>query len=65
MTMRYTIHGVLFYWAALAIAAAGAVQAQQPSAPPNALQGFSQNRDQPVNIKADSLEVRTQKKVAT
>jgi lipopolysaccharide export system protein LptA len=37
----------------------------QPSGPPNALQGFSQNRDQPVNIKADALEVRDRNKVAT
>src|SRR6195256_6607481 len=36
-----------------------------PSGPPNALQGFSQNRDQPVNIKADALEVRDRNKVAT
>ena len=34
-------------------------------APPNALQGFSQNRDQPVKIQADKLEVRDKKKVAT
>src|SRR5262249_34807385 len=40
-------------------------QAQQSNALPNALQGFSQNRDQPVSIKADALEVRNQKKVAT
>src|SRR5262249_20116830 len=50
---------------ACAIRAASAVLAQQSNAPPNALQGFSQNRDQPVNIKADALEVRNQKKVAT
>ena len=37
----------------------------QPSGPPNALQGFSQNRDQPVNIKADALEVRDRNKIAT
>ena len=39
--------------------------AAQPSGPPNALQGFSQNRDQPVNIKADALEVRDRNKIAT
>ncbi len=38
---------------------------QQPSGPPNALQGFSVNRDQPVNIKALSLDVRDRSKVAT
>lgn len=32
---------------------------------PNALQGFSQNRDQPVQIEADTLEVRDKDKVAT
>ena len=32
---------------------------------PNALQGFSQNRDQPVHIEAASLEVRDKDKVAT
>lgn len=32
---------------------------------PNALQGFSQNRDQPVNIEAESLEVRDKDKTAT
>jgi lipopolysaccharide export system protein LptA len=32
---------------------------------PNALQGFSQNRDQPVKIQADKLEVRDKDKVAT
>jgi lipopolysaccharide export system protein LptA len=38
---------------------------QQPSGPPNALQGFSQNRDQPVKINATALEVRDRIKVAT
>ena len=33
--------------------------------PPNALQGFSQNRDQPVKIEAATLEVRDKDKVAT
>jgi lipopolysaccharide export system protein LptA len=32
---------------------------------PNALQGFSQNRDQPVKIQAASLEVRDKEKLAT
>jgi lipopolysaccharide export system protein LptA len=32
---------------------------------PNALQGFSQNRDQPVQIDAERLEVRDKDKVAT
>jgi lipopolysaccharide export system protein LptA len=44
--------------------------AAQPSAtaatgPPNALQGFSQNRDKPIRIDAERLEVRDKQKVAT
>jgi lipopolysaccharide export system protein LptA len=43
-----------------------AATAQQKSAgPQNALQGFSQNRDQPVKIQAASLEVREKDKMAT
>src|SRR5580700_5687937 len=37
----------------------------QIQGPPNALQGFAQNRDQPVKIQADKLEVRDKDKVAT
>ena len=48
----------------LAVAAAPA-QAQPSKGPPNALQGFSQNRDQPVHIEAATLEVRDKDKVAT
>jgi len=33
--------------------------------PPNALQGFSVSKDQPVKIQADKLEVRDKDKVAT
>ena len=33
--------------------------------PPNALQGFSQNRDKPIRIDAERLEVRDKQKVAT
>src|SRR5215470_14625650 len=36
-----------------------------PQGPPNALQGFSQNRDQPVHIEAATLEVRDKQKEAT
>jgi lipopolysaccharide export system protein LptA len=32
---------------------------------PNAMQGFSQNRDQPIQIEASSLEMRDKKKEAT
>lgn len=46
------------------VAAAPAVAPAQTSTP-NALQGFSQNRDQPVKIDAATLEVRDKDKVAT
>lgn len=36
-----------------------------PQGPPNALRGFSQNRDQPVHIEAATLEVRDKQKQAT
>ena len=36
-----------------------------PQGPANALQGFSQNRDQPVHIEAATLEVRDKQKEAT
>ena len=53
----------------LSLSAAGAALAQPQSqaskGPPNALQGFSQNRDQPVHIEAATLEVRDKEKVAT
>jgi lipopolysaccharide export system protein LptA len=39
--------------------------AQKNPGPPNALQGFSQNRDEPVKIRAASLEVREKDKMAT
>ena len=40
-------------------------QPQKNQGPPNALQGFSQNRDEPVRIRAASLEVREKDKMAT
>jgi lipopolysaccharide export system protein LptA len=58
---------------ALVTAAAGVAvaQPQQPAAPPrqpagqpNALQGFSQNRDKPVKINAAELEVHDKDKMA-
>jgi lipopolysaccharide export system protein LptA len=50
---------------ALVIMTSGAAVAQPSKGPPNALQGFSQNRDQPVHIEAATLEVRDKDKVAT
>jgi len=48
-------------------AAQGTSQSQSGTAsgPPNALQGFSQNRDKPIKISSASLEVRDKDKVAT
>lgn len=40
-------------------------QRTQNQGPPNALQGFSQNRDEPVKIAAASLEVRDKDRMAT
>lgn len=41
------------------------IHAQTAQGPPNALQGFSQNRDQPVHIEAATLEVRDKQQQAT
>jgi lipopolysaccharide export system protein LptA len=51
--------------AVVAVMGATAVHAQQPSGPPNALQGFSQNRDKPIKINAATLDVRDKDKMAT
>jgi len=51
---------------AMLLGLAGApLQAQPSKGPPNALQGFSQNHDQPVHIEAATLEVRDKDQVAT
>ena len=44
---------------------APAQKGPSPQGLPNALQGFSQNRDQPAKIQADNLVVRDKDKVAT
>src|SRR5712691_9769319 len=50
----------------LAVIAAGDAGAQSAvQGVPNAMQGFSQNRDQPIQIEAASLEMRDKKKEAT
>jgi lipopolysaccharide export system protein LptA len=49
----------------LAASAAPAQKAPPNSGPPNALQGFAQNRDQPVKIQAEGLVVRDKDKMAT
>jgi len=51
---------------AFALLAGGDAGAQSAvSNVPNAMQGFSQNRDQPIQIEAASLEMRDKKKEAT
>ena len=47
-----------------ALIVAGVVSAQPAKGPPNALQGFSENRNLPVQIDAATLEVRDKDKVA-
>lgn len=68
-----TIAAMITLLAALALTAGpmagphAAIAAPQRTVngPPNALQGFSHNRDQPIKIDAASLEVRDKEKVAT
>ena len=55
--------GLAFALAMLAASEAGAQSAVQGV--PNAMQGFSQNRDQPIQIEAATLEMRDKKKEAT
>ncbi|MFH1343342.1 MAG: LptA/OstA family protein [Pseudomonadota bacterium] len=51
---------------ALVLLAGGEARAQSAmQGVPNAMQGFSQNRDQPIQIEAASLEMRDKKKEAT
>src|SRR5215210_7164503 len=57
------IHTALIGLATMAVGEAGAQSAVQGV--PNAMQGFSQNRDQPIQIEAASLEMRDKKKEAT
>ena len=53
-------------WAALALGlVVTAAAAAQPAGPPNAVQGFSQNRNQPIQIQSASLELREKEKIAT
>lgn len=67
--MNITYRFILLVAAALAAGTTGA-QAQGQTGQngqnvPNALQGFSQNRDKPIQIKAQSFEVRDKDKKAT
>jgi lipopolysaccharide export system protein LptA len=61
-----TAGGVCALAFALAMIPSGDVLAQSAvTGVPNAMQGFSQNRDQPIQIEAATLEMRDKKKEAT
>ncbi|UQD73009.1 LPS ABC transporter substrate-binding protein LptA [Bradyrhizobium japonicum] len=63
---RCAILGAAALAATVALVATGAAVAQSTmQGVPNAMQGFSQNRDQPIQIEAASLEMRDKKKEAT
>jgi lipopolysaccharide export system protein LptA len=64
--IRRIAHYVCTAAFALAVIAAGDAGAQSAvQGVPNAMQGFSQNRDQPIQIEAATLEMRDKKKEAT
>ncbi len=64
--MQFSSRGGAAVAFALALIACTDARAQGAmSGVPNAMQGFSQNRDQPIQIEAASLEMRDQKKEAT
>jgi lipopolysaccharide export system protein LptA len=69
--MSFTGAGARVWGLAPALALSAALSAGQafaqpaPAGPTNALQGFSQNRGQPINIESNSLELRDKEKIAT
>jgi lipopolysaccharide export system protein LptA len=65
-SLRRIAHGAGAAAFLLAVVVAGDGLAQSAvSGVPNAMQGFQQNRDQPIQIEAASLEMRDKKKEAT
>ncbi|WP_049823318.1 LptA/OstA family protein [Bradyrhizobium sp. WSM2254] len=63
---RCAVIGAAALAVGVALIATGAAIAQSTmQGVPNAMQGFSQNRDQPIQIEAASLEMRDKKKEAT
>jgi lipopolysaccharide export system protein LptA len=63
---RRIVQGACAFAVALATIAACEAAAQSAvNGVPNAMQGFSQNRDQPIQIDAATLEMRDKKKEAT
>ncbi|ERF84494.1 MAG: lipopolysaccharide transport periplasmic protein LptA [Bradyrhizobium sp. DFCI-1] len=66
LMMRRFPHGIAIAAFLLALFAVNSASAQgSMSGVPNAMQGFSQNRDQPIQIEAAALEMRDKKKEAT
>jgi lipopolysaccharide export system protein LptA len=64
--VRRIAHGACTAGFVLMMICAGDAGAQSAvTGVPNAMQGFSQNRDQPIQIEAASLEMRDKKKEAT
>jgi lipopolysaccharide export system protein LptA len=64
--IRRIAHGACMAGFVLIMISAGDAGAQSAvTGVPNAMQGFSQNRDQPIQIEAASLEMRDKKKEAT
>jgi len=65
-SLKRIAHGAVTAAFMLAMVVAGDAGAQSAvSGVPNAMQGFQQNRDQPIQIEAASLEMRDKKKEAT
>src|SRR6476469_3053843 len=63
---RRVIPGAAALAVGIALVATGAASAQSTmQGVPNAMQGFSQNRDQPIQIEAAALEMRDKQKEAT
>lgn len=65
MSLVRNLNRLLLIAAALLVMPALGAPPPPSKGPPNALQGFSQNRGQPVHIVATRLEVRDKDKVAT
>src|ERR1700721_2112100 len=63
--VRRVAFGAGAFAVAFAMVAADAAAQSTVTGGPNAMQGFSQNRDQPIQIEAATLEMRDKKKEAT
>ncbi|UTD30266.1 LptA/OstA family protein [Bradyrhizobium sp. WD16] len=66
MRLQRSLTGAVLALAVTGLALGGEVRAQgSVQGVPNAMQGFSQNRDKPIQIDAGSLELRDKEKAAT